>query len=703
MLRQKAISATLWSAADIFLRQGLSFIVTIVLARLLTPEEFGTIALLYLFIGVASVFVDSGFAGALTQRQDTTHTDESTVFWFNLVTGFLVAVVLWMAAPWFATFYKSPILTPLTQVLAINVFISALGAIHSTLLTKRLDFRTQLKIGAVATTLSGIVAIVMAMQGYGVWALALQALVSTLLTTCLLWYWNDWRPRMVFSLESLRRLFEFGGFLLLSGLLESIYSRIYTLLIGKFYSVRDLGFYNRADGTKQIPVGVLTSILSRVAFPIFSAAAHDKEKLQRGVRHALRGVMLINTPMMLGLMVTAEPVIFTLFGARWLPAAPILQVLCLAGLLWPLHVINLNVLTAQGHSRLFFRLTLIKQAIGIGLLVIGTAYGVLGIAWSQVAYGVVAFAINAHYTKVHLKYGLWQQTRDVAPTLASSIVMALFVHWVGQMLSLAAPLELAIQVLIGIAVFLGICRLFSLKAFREAVKLMNEFLSTEEGVWVSRFISPRKKTKYFCIGANKTGTTSVEQVFRDLGFKIGRQEKGERLLRDWAMQGFKRLISFSRTADAFQHVPFSLPFSYQILDRAFPCAKFILTVRDNPEQWFESLVRFHTYVVGKGRMPTEKDLKECDYVYPGWLWEYHTLVYGVDEATVFDKDTYINHYVNHNQTVVEYFKNRSDSLLVLNLKDENSMEKLLEFLGFEYKGQKMPHLNRSSNNQETSP
>ncbi len=474
MLRQKALSATLWSAADIFLRQGLSFIVTIVLARLLAPEEFGTIALLYLFIGVASVFVDSGFGGALSQRQDTTHTDESTVFWFNLIMGLLAAAALWIAAPWFAEFYDSPILIPLTQVLAINVFISALGAIHGVLLTKRLDFKTQLKVGAVATTLSGIVAIAMAMQGYGVWALAWQALVSTLLTTCLLWYWNDWRPGMVFSRESMRRLFGFGSYVLLSGLFESVYSRIYTLLIGKFYGVRDLGFYNRADGTKQLPVGVLTGILSRVAFPVFSAAAHDKEKLKRGVRQALRGMMLINIPMMLGLMVVAEPAVLTLFGEQWLPAVPILQVLCLAGVFWPLHVINLNVLLAQGHSRLFFRLGVVKQCIGIGLLIAGTAYGVMGIAWSQVIYGIVAFAINAHYTRTHLGYGLWQQIGDFLPTLALASGMALFVYWVGNIVQLPVFFEFVTLTGAGALVFIAGCHLFKLHAYTEAKQLLSE-------------------------------------------------------------------------------------------------------------------------------------------------------------------------------------------------------------------------------------
>jgi teichuronic acid exporter len=475
VLKQKAISATLWSGADVFLRQGLQFIISIVLARLLTPEEFGTIALLYLFVGLASAFVDSGFSAALIQRQDITHTDESTVFWFNLGMGVFMAVGLWLLAPLIADFFAQPILLPLTGVLALNLFVSALGAIHGTLLTKRLDFKTPMKIGAIATSISGALGIVMAWQGYGVWALAMQTLASTILTTAFLWMFNKWRPATTFSLVSARRLFGFGGYLLMAGLLDTAYNRIYTLLIGKLYGVRDLGFYNRADGTKQLPVGVLTSILSRVAFPIFSAASDDKEKLKRGVRHALRGMMLINVPMMLGVMATADPLVHTLFGAQWLPAAPILQVLCLGSVLWPLHVINLNVLTAQGHTHLFFRLEVIKKLLGTSLLIIGTAYGVMGIAWSQVIFGVLAFIINAHYSRIHIGYGAWQQLADFFPPLILSGVMAAMVYWLGASLSLPLVAEFPLQIATGITIFLGGCHLFKLSAYLEAVNILKGF------------------------------------------------------------------------------------------------------------------------------------------------------------------------------------------------------------------------------------
>lgn len=473
-LKNKSISAVLWSAADIFSRRGIQFIISLILARLLTPEEFGTIAVLYLFIGIASIFVDSGFLEALIQRQDITSTDESTVFWFNLLMGSLVATVLWWLAPWIAAFFGLAVLIPLTKVMAINLFISALGAIHNTLLIKKLNFRTPMKIGAASTFLSGMVAVYLAIEGYGVWALAIQTMIATILSTSLLWIYSTWRPQLVFSFISVKRLFGFGGYLLLSGLLDTIYNRAYTLLIGKFYGFRELGFYSRAEGTKQLPVGILIGVLSSVVFPIFSEAAHEKEKLRRGVQLALRSIMLINLPIMIGLMATAEPVILTLFGSQWLPSVPILQVLCLAGALWPLHVINLNVLKAQGHSRLFFRLEVIKKIIGTVFLIIGAQYGVLGIAWSQVFFGVIAFLINAHYTRLYLDYGFVEQVLDFLPVAVVAGGMGIIMYILGELLVLSDYLILLIQLGIGAALFIGCALLLRLEAFIEVSSIIRK-------------------------------------------------------------------------------------------------------------------------------------------------------------------------------------------------------------------------------------
>jgi teichuronic acid exporter len=456
------MTAMLWSGADLFMRQGVQFVVAVILARLLSPEEFGTIALLYLFTGVASVFIDGGFSSALVHKQDASLIDESTVFWINLAMGALAALGLWSLAPWIAEFFEYPILAPLTNVLAISLAVNALGSIHLVLFSKRLDLKRPMFVSAVASIISGATAIALAMNDFGIWALAWQTIVASVMSTLLLWFVSPWRPRLVFSIAAASGMFRFGSYLMLSGLLDITYNRIYSLLIGKFYGVRDLAFYNRADNTKQIPVDLLSSALSRVAFPAFSAAAGDVEKLRRGVQSAVRVMMLINLPIMFGLIATAENVIIVLFGEVWRPAAPILEVLCIAGIFWPLHVINLSVLKAQGHSDLFFRLEIIKKLVGAAFLLAGSFYGVIGIAWSQAAFGLFGFIINAYYTDRYLEYGVIKQVRDFAGTLITAIAMAATVYWIAEACQAKVSVLLAIQVLTGAITFISLAWLVRL-------------------------------------------------------------------------------------------------------------------------------------------------------------------------------------------------------------------------------------------------
>lgn len=479
MIENTAKSAVIWSGADIFLRQGLQFGISIALARLLSPDEFGTIALMSFFTGIAGTFIDGGFSSALIQRQDITHADESTVFWFNLAMGAMMAGALLAVAPGIAEFYARPILEPLTAVMAANVFMSALGSIHATLLTKRLDFRTQMKAGVFATLFSGCVAVAMAIQGFGVWALAAQSLVATSVTCMFLWIFNPWRPSRTFSQKSVHRLFRFGGYIMIAAFLEVFFSRIYTLLIGRFYGVRELGLYERADSIVHLPISALTGIFSRIALPIFSATAHDKDDLRHRVRLAVRVMMLINVPTMIGMVVVAEPLVLLLFGTQWLPTVPALQILCVGGIFWPLHVINLNVLMAQGYSRLFFRLEVVKKLLGMALLVGGAFYGIIGIAWSQVAFGITAFFINSHYTKKHLNYGPTAQIRDFAPAFFASLLMAGSVHWLGFQWQIDDIIKLIGIIIFGSLFFFSIIFFSRIEALQDILKFIKTKSETQ--------------------------------------------------------------------------------------------------------------------------------------------------------------------------------------------------------------------------------
>ncbi|MES2312651.1 MAG: lipopolysaccharide biosynthesis protein [Pseudomonadota bacterium] len=473
MLKQRALTATIWSGADIFLRQGLQLAVAIALARLLSPNDFGIVALLALFTGIATVLVDGGFSAALIQNQNVDHADESTVFWFNLAIGVAAAIAMLFIAPLAAAFYSQPVLVPLMGLMALNVILGSLGAIHRTLLTKQLNFRLQMLIGVVAAVVSGAVAIGMARNGFGVWALAVQIVVMTAVSTTLSWWWHHWRPRLVWSAASVRKLFGFGGYHLGSSLLDIVYIRLYTMLIGRLYSPRELGFYNNADTTAQLPGGFLTGVLARVALPMFSVSSNDSAKLRRGMQLSVRGMMLLNAPMMLGMAAVTEPLTRTLFGSQWLPAVPILRVLCLAGVLLPLHVINLNVLLAQGHSRLMFRLEMTKKVVGVTFICAGAFFGVMGIAWSQVAFSAVAFIINAHYSQRYLTYGVFAQLRDFLPGLCVSVVMAGFVYVTSTSTRWkAAPaVELLVLVSAGSVFFLAGVWLLRLKALHDVIAL----------------------------------------------------------------------------------------------------------------------------------------------------------------------------------------------------------------------------------------
>lgn len=472
MLKRRAFVAALWSGGDIILRQGVQFASTIMLARLLSPEDFGAVAMLALFIGVASVLMDGGFSAALIQYRDVDHTDESTVFWCNIGSGILLTLMLYCAAPWIAFFFDTPILAPLARVMSLACLLASLGVIHSTLLTRRLEFRTQAKAGAVAALLSGLVAIAMALRGYGVWALAAQTLVMAGVMSAMLWRLHSWRPAWVFSLASARKLFNFGGYHLGSSLLEMVYSKLYTLLVGRLFGARELGFYANAESTRQIPGNFLGGLVARVALPMFSEAAHDRVLLRRGVQLSVRVMMFINAPAMLGMAALAEPIIAVLFGKQWLPAAPIMQVLCIAGLLYPIHAINLHALMAQGHSRLMFQLELLKKAVGLALLVAGALYGVIGVAWSQVAFSLAVLALNTHYTRRWLGYGAWAQLREIAPSTLAAGLVAFAAHQVSQAWHVSAMLQLLVLGAAGVMAYLSIIGVARTHAMQDVMELL---------------------------------------------------------------------------------------------------------------------------------------------------------------------------------------------------------------------------------------
>ena len=440
-----------------FVRQGVQFGVTIALARLLTPADFGTVSMLYLFAGLAGTFATGGLTTALIQARDVSRADESTVFWFNLAVGLLMGLALWLCGPSIARFYETPVLEPLTTVMAVTVVITAAGGIQEALLTKRLNFRPLMMSSVLAVLVSGAVSIWLAWRGEGVWALAAQSLVSATTTTMVLWIANPWRPEWVFSLASARRLFGFGGYMMVSTLLDVAYQRIYAPLIGKIYGAKDLGFYLRADTTSQIIPAMIGVISARVAFPVMSRIQGDKEGVRATLKSYLEFTFFINTPIMFGLIATSFLIFDITFGPDWLPSVDYFKILCLVGIFRPFHILNQQALMAIGRSDLILRLEITKKIVGILIICIAAMFGVLAMAWSAVIGALFFFAVNTFYSKKLISYGIVDQIRDVLPISLSSLAMFILLMFLDPMLPGPGVLKLAMLVLVGSSFYFALC------------------------------------------------------------------------------------------------------------------------------------------------------------------------------------------------------------------------------------------------------
>lgn len=432
-LEKRAASAAWWSTLEILARYGVQFVVMVVLARLLTPGDFGLIAMLLVFTSIGMLLVDSGFGSALIQRQATTDDDETTVFIFTVIVGLVAAGILALGAPAIAAFFKEPKLVDLTRVMAVVLPLGAFAAVPDALLTMKLDFKARARAEVVASLCSGVVAVALALRGFGVWSLACQSIVSIGVRGVLLWSYSGWRPRGRYRGASFRSLFGFGGYMLLTGLLNAMAVRIQALLIGKLFDARQLGYYTLAQNTQQAPASLMAGILSRVGLPVFSTLANDRTKLLAALRTSLRMAMFLFVPCMVGIALVARPLVELLYGARWTPAAPVLSILALSAAFWPIHVLNLAAIGALGKSNLLLRVELVKQSAGIGLIVACSPWGPMAIAWAVLAGSILAVFINTHYTRKLLGYRVFAQMADQSSTFVLSAVAATVgfavLHW----------------------------------------------------------------------------------------------------------------------------------------------------------------------------------------------------------------------------------------------------------------------------------
>ena len=427
-LKQKAITGVKWTFLDQAGSLGISFVVGIVLARLLQPSEYGLLGMVTVFTAIATVFTDSGFGQAMVRKTDLTEEDKLTAFWFSCGMGILVYIALFISAPWVSVFYKEPQLTDILRITSIPILFSGLLTIPNMIFTREINFKVTTKISFSRAILSGVIGIYMAIMGYGVWALIVQGLVSYTIGVIMFNYYCRWKIKFIFKKNSFHYLWGFGSKMLASNLINTAYSNLYQIIIGKFYSSTDLGQYQRGQSYSGLFSNTLTQVVQRVSFPTLSKMQDDTERLKYGYRKIIKMSMLVSCLGSMALAAMAKPLIVILIGEKWLPAAEYLQIICLGALLYPVHAINLNVLTVMGRSDLFLKLEIIKKIIGIVPIVIGIFLGIKVMLWAGVVSSFLCFAINAHYSEKLINYSFLNQFKDIIPFIIVSTFIAGLVY-----------------------------------------------------------------------------------------------------------------------------------------------------------------------------------------------------------------------------------------------------------------------------------
>lgn len=455
-LTDKTIKGVGWNSVDRIANYGIGFIVGIVLARLLSPEEYGLIGIIGIFTAIFNIILDSGLSTALIRKDGVTDMDYCTVFWTNLVLSFGLTAVLYFSAPLIGHFFNRLELVPYIHVMAFVLIINALSITQQARLTKNIDFKTQTKISLISHTLSGVVGITMAYLRCGVWALVAQQMTSRLFTTILLWIYNKWWPKLVFSWNSFKDLFGFSWKLLFAQIINTVFNQIYQAVIGKIYSPNTLGQYTRAQQYGQLASSTVGDVVLKVSLPVMSSIQNDDERLLRAFRTIIKTSMLVSSVILIGMAACAEPLIYVLIGEQWLPCVPMMQILSFSLMIYPLHQININMLTVQGRSDIQLILQIVKCVLAIGPIFLGIYVGIYWMLVGSVVCGWIALLLNSYYSGRKFHYTWWMQLKDVAPSIFISLIMAIPIY-VLNYLPISYYIILPIQIIVGAFIVIVLC------------------------------------------------------------------------------------------------------------------------------------------------------------------------------------------------------------------------------------------------------
>ena len=473
-LKNTTISGIIWSFIDNSFTQLITFVVGIILARLLNPAEFGLIGIAGVFIVISQTFVDSGFSDALIRKKDCTSEDYSTIFFFNLTVSIVFYIILFFCSGLIADFFKEPKLVDITKVISLSIIINAFGLIQQTQLTKNIQIKIQTKISIIANTISGLIAVYMAYTGSGVWSLVFRNISNLFIRNFLLWYYNKWRPSFLFSYGSLKEMFAFGSKLLLSGLLNKIFENIYYFVIGKYFSAQELGYYSRSETFAKLPSSNVNGVVQRISYPILAKLQDDNAALKRALKKLIKTTLFITFFFMLMMAASAKSLILTLLGNKWIPSIEYLQLLCFSLLLFPLQSLNLNMLNVKGRSDLFLKLEIIKKILVVPVIIIGIFYGIKIMLFAMIINSMISYYLNSHYNKMLINYSMSEQLKDLFPSIIVVSISGTLVFTLGQVLNFYPLILLIIQSFSGLILVILLSEFLKLEPYFEIKTILIE-------------------------------------------------------------------------------------------------------------------------------------------------------------------------------------------------------------------------------------
>jgi len=472
-LKHKTIIGILWNTFELLGGRVVQLMITIILARILIPEDFGVIALLIVFTELSKVISDSGFSQALIRKKVTTDKDYTAVFYFNIIVSSCLYIILYYSAPHISNFYNYPELTNISKVIFLTIVINSFALVPDAIARRAVNFKILAQRTLIANFIAGIIAVYLAYAGFGVWSLVLQMLIASILRVILLWVSTTWRPSLTIDFYPIKSMFAFSGNLLLSGIIDSIVANIQTLLIGKFYTNADVGFYSQANLLATVPSQTLTLVVKNVTYPILSTVDNDKY-MKSAYRKIISIAVFIVFPMMLGLMAIAEHLIPLLLGDKWIPAVNYFMLLCLMGAIFPLYMISQNIFLARGNSKLYLKISIVQRFITLLGLLITIKYSVLALVIGQVVTTAINTILTMYYSGKEINYNFLEQLKDISGIILASVSMFAIIYTLGYNLNIDNPLLIMfIQTIVGLLVYFALAFIFKLTILTEFKSIIN--------------------------------------------------------------------------------------------------------------------------------------------------------------------------------------------------------------------------------------